>query len=237
MKRKLLTLTFSSVLAAGMFLPATPPAEASTGYHVKVTTNSLNVRTGPSTAYKIVGSAKLNQAFNYVGVSGGWTKITYNGATRYVSSTYVKRYSGSLLSTSSVKMLMPTKGTLTQGYGPASGKYGYTFHNGIDLAAAKGTPVVAAAAGQVITARNYGAYGNHAMIRHQLNGQTYITVYAHLNQLKVVNGQTVARGAAVGTVGNTGNSFGSHLHFEVHRGSYVYSGTSAANSINPYTMF
>lgn len=75
------------------------------------------------------------------------------------------------------------------------------------------------------------------MMSHQLSGQTYITVYAHLDRLNVVTGQTLAKGATIGTVGNTGNSFGNHLHFEVHRNSYVYSSSSPANSINPYTMF
>lgn len=234
MKRKHLMILFSLILAVGVIVPSPKPVEAATTYYVKVTTNSLNVRSGPGTTYAIVGSAKLGQTFKYLGVSGGWTKINFNGTARYVSSTYVKKYS---VTTSAAPMIIPTKGTLTQGYGPASGQYGYTFHNGIDLAAVKGTPVVAAASGQVIVARNYGAYGNHIMMSHQINGVTYITVYAHLDRINVVKGQTVTKGTAIGAVGNTGNSFGNHLHFEVHRNSYVYSSSSAANSINPYTMF
>ncbi|WP_337874063.1 peptidoglycan DD-metalloendopeptidase family protein [Exiguobacterium sp.] len=238
MKRKMLSLLCAVLLTVGVFTPTGTPAEAATTYYVKVTTNSLNVRSGPGTTYAIVGNAKLGQSFKYLGVSGGWTKINFNGTARYVSSTYVKKYSVTTLSTTSTaKMVIPTKGTLTQKYGPASGQYGYTFHNGIDLAAPRGTPVVAAASGQVIVSRNYGAYGNHIMMTHQLNGQTYITVYAHLDRLNVVKGQTVAKGTTIGAVGNTGNSFGNHLHFEVHRNSYVYSSSAPANSINPYTMF
>ncbi|WP_215144848.1 peptidoglycan DD-metalloendopeptidase family protein [Exiguobacterium qingdaonense] len=238
MKRKIIALFCSVLFTIGIFTPTGTSVEAATTYNVKVTTNSLNVRSGPGTTYKIVGSAKLGQSFKYLGVSGGWTKITFNGNSRYVSSTYVKKYSVSTVSTTSTaKMIIPTKGTLTQKYGPASGQYGYTFHNGIDLGAPRGTPVVAAASGQVTVARNYGAYGNYIMMTHQLNGQTYITVYAHLDRINVVKGQTLAKGATIGTVGNTGNSFGNHLHFEVHRNSYVYSSSSPANSINPYTMF
>ncbi|MCT4776046.1 MULTISPECIES: M23 family metallopeptidase [Exiguobacterium] len=229
MKKQLMTITLGALLVSGLTLPASTPVEASTSYKVKVTTNVLNVRTGPATTYQKVGSATLGQTFKYLGATGSWTKISYNGSTKYVASTYVKKYSA--------PFIMPTKGTLTQGYGPANGKYGYTFHNGIDLAAAKGTPVQAAATGQVIVARNYGAYGNHVMISHTINGQAYTSVYAHMDRLNVVKGQTIAKGANIGTVGNTGNSFGSHLHFEIHKNKYVYSSSTAANSVNPYTLF
>ncbi len=238
MKKQLMTITLGALLVSGLTLPASTPVEAATSYKVKVTTNVLNVRSGPSTSYQKVGSAKLGQTFTYLGATGSWTKINYNGSTKYVSSTYVKKYSSTSLQTATAgKLLMPTKGTLTQGYGPASGKYGYTFHNGIDLAAAKGTTVQSAAYGQVIVARNYGAYGNHVMVSHTINGQAYTTVYAHLDRLNVVKGQKVAKGGKIGTVGNTGNSFGNHLHFEVHKNKYVYSSSTAANSVNPYTFF
>lgn len=105
------------------------------------------------------------------------------------------------------------------------------------MAAAKGTTVQSAAYVQVIVARNYGAYGNHVMVSHTINGQAYTTVYAHLDRLNVVKGQKVAKGGKIGTVGNTGNSFGNHLHFEVHKNKYVYSSSTAANSVNPYTFF
>lgn len=229
MKKQLMTLTLGALLISGLAIPASTPVEASTSYKVKVTTDVLNVRTGPATTYQKVGSAKLGQTFSYLGASGAWTKINYNGSTKFVSSTYVKKFSA--------PFIIPTTGTLAQGYGPASGKYGYTFHNGIDLAAVKGTPVQAAASGQVIVARNYGAYGNHIMISHTINGQAYTSVYAHMDRLNVVKGQTITKGANIGTVGNTGNSFGSHLHFEIHKDKYVYSSSTAANSVNPYTLF
>lgn len=238
MKKKLMTIVLGALLTIGLITPAPTPVEASTYYKAEVTVNSLNVRSGPGTTYAIVGSVKLGQTFSAQQTTGSWTKINFNGTSRYVSSAFIKPYASTTLqTTSTTKLLMPTKGTLTQKYGPASGVYGYTFHNGIDLAAAKGTPVIAASGGQVIVARNTGAYGNHIMIMHQLNGQSYTTVYAHLDRLNVVQGQTVLRGANIGTVGNTGNSFGSHLHFEVHKSPYVYSSSAPASSLNPYNFF
>ncbi|WP_214835944.1 peptidoglycan DD-metalloendopeptidase family protein [Exiguobacterium himgiriensis] len=238
MKKKLMTITLSVLLTIGLITPASTPVEASTYYKAVVTTNNLNVRSGPGTTYPVVATVNTGQTFSAQSTTAAWTKINYNGTSRYVSSSFLKPYTSTTLqTTSAATLLMPTKGTLTQKYGPASGIYGYTFHNGIDLAAAKGTPVQAASGGQVIVARNAGAYGNHIMITHQINGQSYTTVYAHLDRLNVVQGQTVLRGATIGTVGNTGNSFGSHLHFEVHKSPYVYSSSAPANSLNPYNFF
>ena len=77
-----------------------------------------------------------------------------------------------------------------------------------------GKPTVAVADGVVIEADSEwnGGYGTVVKIRHD-NG--LITVYAHLSALKVTKGQRVSRGQTVGLIGNSGNSFGPHLHFEV----------------------
>ncbi|WP_214849852.1 M23 family metallopeptidase [Exiguobacterium sp. s193] len=137
---------------------------------------------------------------------------------------------------SSALFIHPTSGAITQGYGSASGENGYAFHNGIDFGAPVGTPIVAAATGTVITASSSGPYGNHVMIAHQLNGKTYTTVYAHMSSLNARAGQRVSQGQQIGALGSTGNSTGPHLHFEIHVGGYVYSGTGPANSVNPMSM-
>jgi len=91
-------------------------------------------------------------------------------------------------------------------------------HTGIDLAAPKGTKVVAAADGIVIYVvddpRNCSScsYGSHVIIEHK-NG--YRTLYGHLSAVSVKNGQKVNSGEKIGEVGNTGHSFGNHLHFEI----------------------
>lgn len=107
---------------------------------------------------------------------------------------------------SAVSMFRPVNGVRTQGI------HG---HNGVDIAAPIGRSVYSALSGTVITAKASGyngGYGNLVIIKHA-NGVS--TVYAHLNDVYVYNGQKVDRGEQIGTVGNTGRSTGPHLHFEV----------------------
>lgn len=87
------------------------------------------------------------------------------------------------------------------------------FHAGIDLGAPMGAPVVAAFSGQVVTAEFLQGYGLTVVLMH--NNGTQETLYAHLSEIFVKPGDTVAQGDVVGRVGSTGNSTGPHLHFEV----------------------
>jgi murein DD-endopeptidase MepM/ murein hydrolase activator NlpD len=98
-----------------------------------------------------------------------------------------------------------------------SGNDFWDGHPGIDIAAGEGAPVWAAAAGVVTMAQGgwNGGYGNVVMIDH---GNGYLTVYGHLSQYNVVPCQGVAAGTIIGLSGNTGNSFGAHLHFEIREG-------------------
>lgn len=101
----------------------------------------------------------------------------------------------------------------------------YSNHTGIDLGNSgdTSTPVMAAAAGTVIRAGWHAAYGWHVMISHNMDGKTITTVYAHMHSSPLVSvGQQVAQGTQLGTMGNTGNSFGAHLHFEMYDGYYNY---------------
>ena len=102
----------------------------------------------------------------------------------------------------------PAGGVVTSGFGPRWGR----MHQGIDIAAASGTPVYAAAGGVVIQAGFNGGYGNWVVIDH---GSGLSTVYAHHTSLTVSSGQRVSAGTQVGFMGSTGNSTGPHVHFEV----------------------
>jgi murein DD-endopeptidase MepM/ murein hydrolase activator NlpD len=94
------------------------------------------------------------------------------------------------------------------------------FHAGIDMAAVKGTPVKAAAAGHVVEAYYDKGYGNTILIMHS---RVIKTRYAHLAKIMVVVGQKVEIGQVIGAVGDTGHTYSgkrgqdrSHLHFEIH---------------------
>jgi LysM repeat protein len=100
----------------------------------------------------------------------------------------------------------PTNGTITQRFS--------WYHTGVDIANRAAPPVVAADSGKVIIAGwvdNFG-FGNRVVVDH---GNGYKTTYAHLSKIYVVPGQTVNRGDALGQMGSTGRSTGTHLHFEV----------------------
>ncbi len=87
-------------------------------------------------------------------------------------------------------------------------------HDGIDFIADAGTPVLAAAAGEVLTADFDVQKGYHVIIQHEGG---YTTLYAHLAELRVTAGTTVEAGTEIGTVGNTGQSTGPHLHLELRK--------------------
>jgi len=89
-----------------------------------------------------------------------------------------------------------------------------THHDGMDFAAATGTPIYATANGTIEKSTyDRGGYGKHVIINH---GFGYKTLYAHMNEIKASKGSTVKRGDVIGYVGNTGLSVGPHLHYEVH---------------------
>ncbi len=91
-------------------------------------------------------------------------------------------------------------------------------NNGVDLAGKLGSPILAAETGVVTVAKTGGynfGYGNYIIIKHS-NGSE--TLYGHLQRVNVSVGQSVSRGEQIANLGNTGNSTGPHLHFEVHGG-------------------
>ncbi len=102
------------------------------------------------------------------------------------------------------------------------------FHKGLDLAAPEGMPVVPAMPGTVISAGYVSGYGNTVLVQHA-NG--FQTRYAHLGSIFVNVGETITSEFILGTVGNTGRSTGSHLHFEVIRESMP---VDPAASLNLY---
>ena len=103
----------------------------------------------------------------------------------------------------------PTSGEITQGY--------FGYHPGIDIGGWTGAPVLAADSGYVVaTGWDNTGYGLSVVIDH---GNGFQTLYAHMNDYYVSPGENVAKGQQIGEVGETGNSTGPHLHFEIRHGT------------------
>lgn len=108
--------------------------------------------------------------------------------------------------------IWPVKGKLSSRFGPRSGDH----HDGIDIAAKRGTTVRAAESGKVVYSDNaLRGYGNVIIIEHRGG---YFTIYAHNDKNLVKKGAVVKKGAEVAVVGKTGTASGFHLHFEIRYG-------------------
>jgi glucan-binding YG repeat protein len=115
------------------------------------------------------------------------------------------------------KFIRPTSGTNTSSFGHRNG----SMHYGVDIANSTSVPIAAAADGVVIRSEYSSSYGEVIYIRHKIDGIDYVTVYAHMETgtRKVSYGDSVKQGQIIGYMGNTGNSTGKHLHFEIHVGT------------------
>lgn len=134
---------------------------------------------------------------------------------------------GSLPPMSNGAFMRPANGPITSTFGPRWGE----IHYGIDIGKrGASVPVVAAADGYVYRSYYSPSYGNVIFIMHYIDGQVYTTVYAHLESRLVSEGQNVSKGQMIGYMGNTGRSFGKHLHFELHRGPW---NASKSNAVDP----
>ena len=129
-------------------------------------------------------------------------------------------------------------GRITQGFGMTSfarsGAYGGVGHNGIDIGAPTGTPVYTTASGTVVSVGfNDNSYGKWVVIKHT---DGYFSLYGHLSQQRVSNGQTVNKGDRIGDIGATGFATGPHLHFTIYLPNSLRVGSSPQGApVNPST--
>ena len=137
---------------------------------------------------------------------------TYVGAPTAYS---VSRPAGALAGSGNFSW--PTAGYISQGY--------WGGHPAVDIAGWLGAPVTAADGGYVVLAGGgwNSGYGNYVIVDH---GNGFTTLYAHLTSIFVSPGETVSKGQQVGTMGNTGNSTGPHLHFEIRYNDVPYNPSS-----------
>jgi murein DD-endopeptidase MepM/ murein hydrolase activator NlpD len=116
----------------------------------------------------------------------------------------------------SLPTIWPTRGWITSEFGDGrrwGGRGRGRIHEGIDIAAPRGTPVLSPGSGIVTYSGYRHGYGKMLVIDH---GYGIMTVYAHCQNLYSYEGQAVKRGMIIASVGNTGRSSGPHLHYEVH---------------------
>ena len=131
---------------------------------------------------------------------------TSSGNVKYASSANTSNKKVAL----AINLIRPVSGTVTSRFGS---RWGST-HKGVDIGAPKGTAIKAAASGTVISSSmGYnGGYGNCVVISH---GNGIETAYGHCSALYVKVGQKVSQGDVIAAVGNTGRSYGNHLHLEI----------------------
>lgn len=119
--------------------------------------------------------------------------------------------------------IWPAEGVITDTYGTRKG-----LHKGIDIAGVSGTPIHAVDGGTVTKSYYSDSYGHVVFIKHP---NSLETVYAHLRNRNVAEGRAVKQGEIIGEMGNTGDSSGSHLHFEVHKNEWTVDKKNAFNPV------
>lgn len=110
---------------------------------------------------------------------------------------------------------LPCRGRFSTPFGVKRVRNGKAVgrHRGVDIAAPKGTPILAPATGRVVLAGKFKKHGNAVVLDH---GQGITSLYVHMNAITTREGETVLRGAKLGSVGSTGVSTGPHLHWAVY---------------------
>jgi murein DD-endopeptidase MepM/ murein hydrolase activator NlpD len=99
--------------------------------------------------------------------------------------------------------------------------YGLGGHPGVDIASAKGTPVRAIGNGEVTVAGWRGDRGNTVIIAHDRNEEVFYSIYTHMDSVETFAGAKVSEGTLIGRIGDTGNAFGNHLHFQIDRNTRI----------------
>ena len=203
-------------------LPTEPASSVTEG---RVGTDTADARIGAPTTQGVTSLASLapnSLPRPFLGRLGFSSRVDIDGmirratelskSFRAVSDTLTKNFER-IASTPSI---MPTVGWLSSQFSQSRFHpvlHQSRPHEGIDLSAPMGAPIVAPAAGRVISVSNETGYGNTFQIDH---GNGIVTKFAHCSRIVVHVGQQVTRGQLIATVGNTGLATGPHLHYEVH---------------------
>ncbi|MGN5650747.1 LysM peptidoglycan-binding domain-containing protein [Bacillus sp. Brlt_9] len=203
--QKLLIKKGSSTVNKPEEKPTTPPVNTST-YKVKAGDTLSEI------ASKFNTSVSSLKSLNNLS-----SDIIYVGQTLKVSGSNSDN-TNSNHNQSKAIFIKPAEGVVSSEYGSRWGR----LHAGIDFAKAGNVQVHAAADGVVSRSYTSSSYGEVVFVVHQIDGQTYETVYAHMRSgsRAVQVGDKVQKGQFIGWMGSTGDSTGQHLHFEVHKGRW-----------------
>ena len=213
--------------------PAESPEELQKGDTWYVKSEILRVRDNPSPEGTVLFSIPshervritdtVDEIITLAGNRSKWVEISYNDYSGWVFGSFLSRSRGASMESDDIDKLFifPMNDPNT----PVTSNFGWrtlrgqkNLHRGVDLGAPQGTPVLAAADGTVINIRRDNrncsscGYGNCIFLEHR-NG--YRSVYAHLSEIGAVEGKKYSAGEMIGRVGNTGHSYGAHLHFEI----------------------
>lgn len=188
----------------------------------------LAVRDEPSRYGTVIGRIKQGKSVrilerlsaweNLAGLRSIWVRVRYDDLEGWVYGGFLSTAGYTMSSDSLDKPFLvpldPAQYRRTSKYGPRTHPVSKTpsFHSGVDLAAAAGTPIYAAGDGVIEVQNDNTGYGLLTVIRHE-NG--LVSYYAHQSRRHKRIGDRVAAGELIGEVGTTGNSTGNHLHFEV----------------------
>lgn len=149
---------------------------------------------------------------------GFFIGMTFGGSNQAKAQSYIDALEDS--------WVQPVDGQITDTFGTRNGK-----HKGIDIAAPEGEKIVSVSDGKITKSYYSDTYGHVVFVEHP---EGYETVYAHLSKRMVNEGEVVKRGQAVGIIGNTGVSTGTHLHFELHEGEWTY---EKEHALDPLFVF
>jgi len=242
------TLTWNKVVSDSVYgtSPATYSEPYSLSYYefdatalVKGWYNNTYPNYGVNITYSPETWSDYNVLYSVEGSTANAPKLTINYSTGAVSTSYPS--STATYTSSTFKWPVTKNYTISDYFGCTRSCHSNHPHNGTDIASSgsniiTNTPIMAAADGLIMFAGagtgDFASYGNYVVVLHSINNELYWTLYAHMSSVSVTSGKSINKGQQVGLVGSTGNVTGPHLHFEVGRGTTLYS-----NRTNPMNYF
>ena len=201
------------LLAVSMAAPAEAIAAAASDApmsSIQVTHDEADEEFGEIQAYAAPANVTMPEV-------AGTEPITVESFAAIAASTGITNHTNFFINDASAAIQWPFAAgvPISSGFGPRWG----SIHHGLDFTPGEGAEIQAVAAGTVRIADEAGGdFGVHVMIDHVINGEVFSTHYAHMiyGSLQVAQGQQVEAGTVLGLTGNTGLSYGAHLHFEVY---------------------